>query len=415
MSRIAALSVVMAFSICFCPKICPADNLPDGYLNNEAQKAEDTGLEFEFGATSIYQHNTRGGLSTHRRAGRFSGSYDLQLKVDMQRLLGWDKSSLHVHAEGWWSESGGIDVPSVGSVFGVNGDAMVRNSMVVAELWYQRSLFDDSILFRFGKMDPTGGSIHAGIPVAFDGNCYANDETSQFLNSAMVNNPTIPFPDYALGISALYTPVDNLYVSAGIIDAQNDFRETGFDTTFHEEDYFFYIVEAGVMSQLDSSKGPLPGAYRIGVWNDPQPKGHSDAVRTWRDDTGLYLSCDQMIAKENNDSEDNQGIGAFFRYGYAESKRNDVNNFWSFGLQYQGPLEGRNDDVMGIGFAQGFFSDRAVVTYPQDYEIATEVYYNAHINESLSLSPSLQYIANPGGVSGVSDAVVLGIRAQITF
>jgi len=122
-----------------------------------------------------------------------------------------------------------------------------------------------------------------------------------------------------------------------------------------------------------------------------------------------------MITKENNDSEDNQGLGAFFRYGCAESKRNDLNNFWSFGLQYQGPLEGRDDDVLGIGFAQGFFSDKAPVTYPQDYESALEVYYNTHINESLSLSPSLQYIANPGGVSGVSDAVVLGLRAQITF
>jgi len=413
MSRIAVLSVVMVFSMCLCTKTCPADN--DRALGNGFAQAEDTGLDFEFGATAIYQQNTRGGLSTHRRAGRFSGSYDLQLRADMRRLLGWDKSSLHVHAEGWWSKSAGIDGPSVGSAFGVNGDAMARDSMVVTELWYQQSFFDDRILFRFGKMDLTGGSTHAGIPVAFDGNCYANDETSQFLNSALVNNPTIPFPDYALGISALYTPVDGFYVSAGVVDAQNDARETGFDTTFHDEDYFFYILEAGVISQLDSSKGPLGGAYRIGVWNDPQPKGHSDTVQTWRDDTGLYLSCDQMIAKENNDSEDNQGLGVFFRYGYADSKRNDINNFWSFGLQYQGPFEGRNDDVLGVGFAQGFFSNRAAVTYPQDYESVLEVYYNAQINESLSFSPGLQYVANPGGASGVSDAVVLGLRSQITF
>ncbi len=101
MRHTAALSVVVAFSTCFCSKICLADDWMGRVLSNEAQKAEDTGLDFEFGATSIYQHNTRGGLSTHRRAGRFSGSYDLQLKADMQRLLGWDKSSLHVHAEGW--------------------------------------------------------------------------------------------------------------------------------------------------------------------------------------------------------------------------------------------------------------------------------------------------------------------------
>jgi carbohydrate-selective porin OprB len=33
----------------------------------------------------------------------------------------------------------------------------------------------------------------------------------------------------------------------------------------------------------------------------------------------------------------------------------------------------------------------------------------------MNISPSIQYIANPGGSSAVSDAVVLGVRAQMLF
>jgi len=63
----------------------------------------------------------------------------------------------------------------------------------------------------------------------------------------------------------------------------------------------------------------------------------------YRDDTGVYVSCDQMIRKENDDAEDSQGIGAFFRWGYANSDLNEIGNFWSFGFQYQGLVEGRDD------------------------------------------------------------------------
>jgi porin len=390
------------------------ETLTDGFwgLNN---RLADSGIELGLGATNIYQQNVHGGLSRHRRAGRYSGSYDLELSADLQKLLGIEGGSLFVHAEGLWSKSGGIDGPSVGSAFGVNGDAGSRRSMDVTELWYEQAMLDGAFLLRVGKMDLTGGFECSGCPVAFDTSAFANDETSQFLNSALVNNPTIPFPDYALGLAGLYNPVDWWYASAGVVDAQNDARETGFRTAFHDEDYFFYIFETGVTPKLASANGPLIGAYRVGLWNDPQPKAHSDASRNYRDDVGFYTSCDQMLSKENDSPEDSQGLGAFFRYGYAPGKRNDITNFWSAGFQYQGLFDGRDDDVLGAGFARGFFSDRAATTYREDSESVLEVYYNAQVTPWLNISPSIQYIANPGGSGAVSDAIVLGVRAQMLF
>ncbi|MCK4787471.1 MAG: carbohydrate porin, partial [Desulfobacteraceae bacterium] len=53
--------------------------------------------------------------------------------------------------------------------------------------------------------------------------------------------------------------------------------------------------------------------------------------------------------------------------------------------------------------------------YTENHENALEVYYNAQVTPWVSLSPSIQYISNTGGSTTARDAVVLGLRAQITF
>jgi len=376
------------------------------------------GIEMGLSATQIYQQNARGGVSTHRRAGRFAGSYDLEMRGDFDKLFGIEGGKIFMLTEGKWSESGGINDPSVGSAFGVNSDAAPRRAMDITELWYEQAFANSEFRIRVGKMDLTAGFEHHNCPVSFDCSNFANDENTQFLNGALINNPTIPFPQYGLGVAVHYGPDDFWYVSGAAADAQADVRETGFATAFGGEDYFFYIFETGITPLLGSVKGALPGAYRVGLWYDPQPKAnadYADAGKKFRDDVGLYITCDQMAAKENDDPEDIQGLGVFFRYGYANSKRNDITNFWSAGFQYQGFLDGRDEDVLGIGFAHGTFSDKAATTYTDDYEAAFEVYYSAEFAPWLIVSPSVQYVFNPGGDRANDDAVVLGGRVLIVF
>jgi porin len=373
-----------------------------------------SGIEVGLGSTNIYQINVDGGTSTHKRQGRHTGSYDLEITADLQQLLGIERATFYVHAEGSWSRTD-IDATSIGSAFGVNADAGGRRAMDVTEAWYEHMSSDGSLRVRLGKMDITGGFECRGCPVSFDGSAYANDETGQFLNGALVNNPTIPFPDNGLGLIFYYNPIEWWYASAGTIDAQADARETGFNTAFKQEDYFFFVFETGIAPLLDSPKGPMPGAYRIGFWNDPRPKSNSDNVRNYRDDVGFYLSFDQMLCKENSVPQDTQGAGVFFRYGYANSEKNDITRFWSLGLQFTGLLDSRDGDVLGLGYAKGIFSNNASATYTEDNEDVLEIYYNAQVTPWLNLSPMAQYIADPGGSDAAKDATVFGLRAQWTF
>ena len=372
----------------------------------------DSGIELGLSWTNIYQVNAKGGTSTNQRQGRHTGSYDLEIGMDLQKMLGIEGASMLVHSEGSWSRMT-IDDTSIGSVFGVNADGAGRRAMDVTEVWYEQAMFEETLRLRFGKLDFGGGFECRGCPVSFDGSAYANDETAQFLNNALVNNPTIPMPDVGLGAVLYWNPIEWWYASIGAADAQADGRETGFRTTFGGEDYFFVAAETGVAPVLDNGNGPMPGAYRIGVWNDSQDKERfSDGV-VEKDDVGFYISADQMVYKENEGEEDSQGLGLFTRYGMADKKVNDITDFFSLGMQYQGLIEGRDDDVLGIGYAKGIFSTEA--GYAATHESVFEVYYNAPIAPWISLSPSVQFVDNPGGDSTVDDAVVVGLRAQGAF
>lgn len=380
-----------------------------GGLND---KLADSGIELGLGWTNVYQVNTRGGASTTQKQGRHTGSYDLEITSDLQKLLGIEGGTLYVHSEGSWSRFD-IDETSIGSVFGVNGDGAGGRTMDVTELWYEQAMFDETLRLRFGKLDIGGGFECRGCPVSFDGSAYANDETAQFLNSALVNNPTIPMPDVGLGAVLYWNPIEWWYASIGAADAQADARTTGFRTTFNGDEHFFYAAETGIAPELSSDKGPMPGAYRVGVWNDAQEKERFSDGTIHQNDIGFYISADQMVYKENNGAEDSQGLGVFTRYGMADKKVNEIADFWSFGLQYQGLLEGRDDDVLGLGYAKGIFS--ADAGYTEEYESVCELYYNAQIAPWIAISPSVQFVNNPGGDITVNDSVVFGLRAQGAF
>ena len=404
-------------------------SLTDGFFGLNDYLA-DYGLEVALGLTQVAQQNVHGGLSSDEQDGHYTGSYDLEVGADTARLLGREGGSIFMLAEGSWPKAEGVGPGSVGSFFGVNGDAGGERAMDVTELWYQQDVWGDALQVRAGKVDLTSGFACSGMPSSFDGNLYANDENTQFLNGALVNNPTIPFPDNGLGVMAQWQPVGCTYVAAGVQDGQADARETGLGTAFHDEDWFFYIAEAGVVVGQDRRAGALPGTYRVGLWLDGQEKQRYGSGRLKRDDVGWYVSCEQMVWCEPSDeggtgasggggeqaedeAESGEGLAVFGRYGWADEEVNELGKFWSVGVSYKGLVPGRDDDVMAFGVAQGIFSDKAD-EFREDAETACELYYRAVVMGSVALSPSVQYIASPGG-QGTSDAVVVGARLEMIF
>lgn len=374
------------------------------------------GLEQLFGAdvtwgaalTQVYQQNMHGGLSTDSQSGRYAGSYDVEASVDMEKILGWGNSTAYMLLEGGWPRDGSIDPASVGSCFGVDGDAIDAEWIDVSELWFLRAFADDRFFVQVGKTDLSAGIEYRNVVSAFDLNRYASDENSQFLNGAFINNPTIPFPAYTLALSGVFKPWDCWQFAAAGATQSDDADIDEIPSWASDDEGYFFIAQASWVPSSEAAQRLGNGEYHVGAWWT----GGGD-VSSRDEQHGVYLSASHEIFRENDDPDDEQGLGLFARCGWADGDTAELESFWSVGLQYRGGLESRDEDVLGIGLASGRFADSDDPEGFEGGERVVELYYRLAICPTISLSPDLQYIADPGGESDADDALVVGVRARI--
>ncbi|MFW6107128.1 MAG: carbohydrate porin [bacterium] len=381
-----------------------ARHLARGELGGARDALEDRGIELALGATAVWQANHRGGSRSHPE-GKLATSWDLEMLFDTERLGLWPGGSLVVYLEG--SKGTGIDERYVGSLFGVNADAdsTADHRLQFSEYFYEHTLADGLLSLRVGKMDATRD---------LDTNAYANCEVSQFLNGALVNNPTVPFPDYGLGAQAILRPRRGFYVAAAAVDANAEGWTSGRDTALVADSDWFVAVETGVEGSIAlPSEKRLPGACRVGAWHDPRRYERLGSGRSAKGESGWYASLDQMVYKERADAEDSQGLGLFARYGYAPDHYAEVEHFVSGGLAYEGLVPGRHGDVLGLGFARGFLGAPTRREVSHATETAYEAYYSIAVREGALLTLDLQYIKHPG--AGGESTLVPGLRLVLAF
>ena len=372
---------------------------------------EQHGFSLESQLTTVYQHAVHGGLNT-RNAHDVYGRADQLLTLDFEQAGLWRGGELFTWVESGWNE--GVD-EHVGSLMGTTGVALYDEEARVRELWYEQRFLGNKARLKLGKYD---------IAVDIDANAFANYEITQFMHPALVNTANLPIPDFGFGAVFSIYPAEWMYFTLATTDAQADGRETGLNTAFHDEDYFFSAAELGFTPIWRTRWGCLPGGYRFIVWYDPQPKaifiddrdGRRRSFPLKRDDTGFAFNMDQLVLREVPDQDDDsQGLGVFFRYGYAEEDVNEIEHFWSLGAQYQGLLPGRDADVLAFGMAQSIISDQLHALDGRDRETAYELYYAIQALPWLTITPDLQYISNPGGGRDGRDALVAGIRVRMVF
>lgn len=374
---------------------------------------EEKGISFDLYYNQQFQQNFKGGLDTHN-GHRFSGSYDLNFKLDFGKL-GWmeDAGFFLRAAKGTWSD--GINPNKVGALNNVNGDAGDDVAIFINKWWLWKKFWDKKIELRLGLLQ-TNKDL-------FDIGAYANHEDKDFINRSSYRNSTIPHRN-GNGVYLKVAPVDWFYTQAAVLDAQHRVRETGFNTAFHGEDWFNVYWESGLVWKAKSEKGPMPGNLRAGLWYDGVPKlKFRDTIggRLPRDsragNIGFYLGVDQLVWKEQSDEKDKQGLGLFGRYGHAPGDVNRINHYWSLGASYLGLIPERDHDVLAFAASQSIISDQLRdATRPlADRETVYEVYYAYQATPWCIVSPHVQFITNPGGDQDDRDAIVGGVRIRVIF
>ncbi|RMH27137.1 MAG: carbohydrate porin [Planctomycetota bacterium] len=363
---------------------------------------EDRGVTVEAGMLHDLSSPLAGGV---RRRLNSQSIFDANATADFATLFGWPGATLFVDVQ---SHTGRQAAQDTGDIQAFN-NADAPNFFQLYELWFEQVFAHGRARLKIGKLD-------ANSEFAFV------EHGGEFLNSSMGFSPTVlgfpTYPDPAFAAVLFVYPTDAVYAGVGVFDGSTQdgiaTGPRGFRTFFADDaDEVFIVAEVGAVFAL--AGGTLPGRVGVGVWTHTAPFGRFDGG-TDSGATGFYVVADQLLWRENpDDPDDEQGVGAFFQYGWANENIAEIVHHVGAGAAWTGPIPGRDGDVLGAGITVAVLSDEPGAGFGDDAEIAFEVFYALRLTPAVSVKPDLQLILNPGGDPTISDALVGTLRLEIVF
>ena len=265
------------------------------------------------------------------------------------------------------------------SVKNINGSD--RDYLLAA--WYKH-------MFNFANDQQLAVSL--GIIDATDylnGNAYAEDEYTQFMNTALTNGSSINLvlPAYDLGL-ALQWDKGPWSLAAIVMDVNENEDGNNFD---------FYSLQASY--HVNNRFGN--GNYRIGILAESRDFLTPDGTQL-EDRAGLLLSFDQEFG---------QLIGGWIRFG---GQREDAaliyRAIYSGGIDIKGTAWGRGDDNIGLGYA---YVEGGNLDIEQSQ--VAEAYYRWQLGEVFGLTADVQYMQDDYKSGSSLSGWIYGLRAAVEF
>jgi hypothetical protein len=259
----------------------------------------------------------------------------------------------------------------VGGLTLLNGYAarLIRqNELNLREAWLMTELANQRVGLTLGRVDLTN---------YFDHNAVANDETTQFLSDALVNNPMLGLSENGAGLAAVYDPKSGFTAKFGYQQSSS--------TAVNLSDSLFYLAEVGkLVTPFNLGEGNYRAWYRT---------DNSSGV----DRKAYGVSIDQKL---------NSAFTLFARYGSAQTD-GPRDKFYSVGFQLKNGVVVNPEDAWGVGFANTELGG--------DEEDLLEGYYNFRLTQKMQLSVHLTRVTEkPAGAEEVT-YLVPGVRLQASF
>jgi hypothetical protein len=320
---------------------------------------------------SAFQGTTSGEVASESTDARGygAGSFELSLAVRPNPYV-----RVFVDAEGL---AGRGPEQTIGSLSRVNSDADAlegsRSKILLHEFWLRFALAGNRIRLSVGKLDPAH---------YFDRNSYAEDDTTQFADDALLNDPMLKPPPNALGATLRFTVGQWRYAFGAHAP-----DELGGDLSGHP----YLIAEVGRRNVL-----PVPGRWQWWVRTGSVEEDRARA--TW----GTGVSIDQSITPV---------VGVFVRCGLSRSEGETLtSSACAGGMQLTPGWFQRAKDRLGVGY-----------TYQREAtgsEKLVEAYWSFAVYKLLWVTADVQWlISGPNQEQGGMNRHVLipGVRAALLF
>ncbi len=259
----------------------------------------------------------------------------------------------------------------------------------VSELHYFQHT--DNGLLVYGLLDVTA---------SLDNSEVANDETSQFLSGPLVNNPTIGFPDYSLGMMYNRETGEGrgysfaLTSSHGLADNANASYSQLID------------IDADGKGLFAAAEGQWPIAsakVHAGAWINTADHAHLDGTPGMEQNYGVYLVADGSMGENLWN----------LRAGLANDDVAQASQFLSVALER--PV---SNATLGLGVAYTKLSDQDA-TLQLDDTLLAEAYLRFSPRDNISVTPVVQWISNSGFDASDStvdsEQVLASLRLSYSF
>ena len=365
----------------------------------------DRGIDLFFDYSSEVMSNVSGGARTGTG---YNGLTSFGLDIDLGQAAGWKATSfrlsgMDLHGSGIASRSG--DIMGVSDIEGYG-------SVRLYESWLEKEFLEIGI------------SLRAGLLLA-DEEFSTMDTAGPFLNATFgwpefismnVPNTGPAFYIPALGLRLLWSPSDKLYAQIGIFDGDTFDSLEGNDTINRHGLHWelgngqgsIVMGEIGYRINQGFNDEGLPGTYKLGAWhhtgNFPSLYGNS----IHNGNQGVYASAEQMVFNEYSD----QGLSFFARVGFAPEDRSELSNSFQIGLSYTGLIPNRDIDKFALGLSHAKISKNLP---GRSAETVVEACYTYFMSDDFTIHPNIQWVHDPGASGELDDAVVFGLRVNLSI
>jgi carboxypeptidase family protein len=264
------------------------------------------------------------------------------------------------------------EIPSLTLLNGYTARLVAQNQLNLREAWLRTELFGQRLALSAGRLDLTN---------YFDANAFANDESTQFISDALVNNQMLGLSSNGTGFATEFDPKNGFRFKFGLQQSNDDAPNLS--------DSLFTLTEVG----YTFTPFALPeGGYRFWFRTDNTA---DEAIRQ-----GWGISADQKLTPV---------FGLFGRYGTQETDfEGDRDQFYSAGVSFQNGLVFTPLDTWGVGYAR-------MDLVSGEKEDLVEGYYNFHLTDRLRLSFHLTGILDQPDVDNKFGYLLPGVRFQAAF
>lgn len=330
--------------------------------------------------------NLHGGVE---RGTRNLANLDLTLVVDTQAAGWWSDGTLFVYALGTYGKPPSVLTGELQTLSNIEA----YNNLTLYEFWYQHSFANGAVKLLVGLHD-------------YNSTFYSLDSAGLFTLSSLGIGPEIAqvgpsiFPTTAAAVHLTFTRGEQYFLIAAYDGVPGDPQHPhGTHVVFNRSDGVLTAAEWGFASEKN---------YKIalGGWQTTAEVESPIDAKPSDNNYGYYLIGEKYFS---------ENLAAFFQYGYADSKKNQLDDYVGMGITYN-ELWIANDAI-GLGYAQVKNSDPYLSVYPDVLaaERVVELTYAFPLTEKLHMQASLYHVEHPSMEPDVDNTLALGVRLYIEF